>query len=693
MLSMVMPVILKLGSGIPQQQGNDINNTSKKRDYLECDFSEDEGVHDADAEAETEAEPEELTQKETPDSDSSDYEDEFNSITEDNKLNISTDPLLGGNKSISYSKPANGFFEFCIPDIKSLNILNLDTDKSKLEGTDLDIFNITFFDVSDNLSIGCIPLFMCTPKGVNWAAEMTGDKTLVDRATNILSGVNLATFDIILNTVRNKNWPAPVPKDLLLICATIFKRDLTSLTFISAEDVDTAVANEINPPPSGSKENFYADKVMIHCIICLALICVRDQSIAVEAELMNYDITDLFFHINSAYYYFYQFAVLGNSLLGVKASALLIMCFSLLYHTPALMVSSIAVRLAQDRGLHLKQTFEGLEPLEAERQRRLWWAIYSLEKIVTMRCGKPSVIAEDIISTPLPSFHPEIDEGGEDDFCVIRSNVELYMIWAKVHKLLYTHSHSRKPTKQKLLELGQLDNELLKWAETLPPTARPGSDRSYYGSPSPTNKVWSLALFLQFCHCSYYFIMLTIHRHIVYHPSWIYQISSDNDKPLKYTPNGANWPFNSINSDTKTLLNCMSHGQTPKAWLEECNNIKLVPNKVAKKNERLLQSYQISTDCAREIIKCLSTSGRSPVQFISMKVFILNAFITLFVKCLMQPSEPECTSDLELMTTTIQIFSDLGFYMEQFIPQQKDFKMLSILKDAISKYVEGKKMQ
>lgn len=69
-------------------------------------------------------------------------------------------------------------------------------------------------------------------------------------------------------------------------------------------------------------------------------------------------------------------------------------CFSEVLATPALefMLVSNAVRLAQSKGLHLKARKSWkLSEKEIAFRNTLWWTIYSIDKHLCFRSGRPSV--------------------------------------------------------------------------------------------------------------------------------------------------------------------------------------------------------------------------------------------------------------------------------------------------------------
>ncbi|KAF7941637.1 uncharacterized protein EAE97_006474 [Botrytis byssoidea] len=70
----------------------------------------------------------------------------------------------------------------------------------------------------------------------------------------------------------------------------------------------------------------------------------------------------------------------------------------------AYMLVSCATRLAQAKGLHRQPAQSWNLPLAKQQHRvRLFWTLYILEKHISYRSGRPSIIEDDDISCPFPS--------------------------------------------------------------------------------------------------------------------------------------------------------------------------------------------------------------------------------------------------------------------------------------------------
>ncbi|KAI9735695.1 MAG: hypothetical protein M1818_006303 [Claussenomyces sp. TS43310] len=66
-------------------------------------------------------------------------------------------------------------------------------------------------------------------------------------------------------------------------------------------------------------------------------------------------------------------------------------------------ITGMAIRDAVALGFHVRSSTHDLTYVQKEMRIRLWWSIYSVERALNEISGRPSAIADRIISTPLPA--------------------------------------------------------------------------------------------------------------------------------------------------------------------------------------------------------------------------------------------------------------------------------------------------
>ena len=568
---------------------------------------------------------------------------------------------------------------------------DLQTHKQRLLESNPDLINATLLKTSNTMFLGDNSLFLCGPVGLKWIAEKTGDSTIVPNVTRMMHHFYISGFEAFRSIAMQHNKPDPLPLTLLTLCGNVFKKTMTISTFMSNEELDRLIENEINVPEDLAQRNGLAEKAILHCITALALLLFQGIPETVMTFPFEIDISDVHRQVNSAYYYFFRFSLIGNSIMGVKAGALLLVVSMFnIFHNPTLSISAITVRLAQSHGIHMKQLTAKMPRVEAELLHRLWWTIYFLEKHFTMSFGLPSMIDDDAITTPLPVYNPEL-EGEIAGTCFTRTQAELLLIWSKISRITSTSTSSSMPmsTTEKLLTLLQLDNELDEWVERLPEKFRPKDNFSHEENLEINDLLedaWSSQFCILLSHSSFYFIKMTIYRFIAFHPGWVYRVSTDND-----TGNESDGlPTSDMRSK---FMESSQKDHAEQSWVEGYNGVKLVPRQIAKDNPKLMESFKITLECSRNLIRSATAIDFSPVHLFFIRMLLMNTYITLFIKCLMLPLDSETDSDLELLDKIVAIGRKFRIFTKDFLKSDGNPDLLEFLQSTIQKFVDRKKTE
>ncbi|KAF9057367.1 fungal-specific transcription factor domain-containing protein [Panaeolus papilionaceus] len=178
-----------------------------------------------------------------------------------------------------------------------------------------------------------------------------------------------------------------------------------------------------------------------------------------------------------------------------------------------------AVRTGQDLGLHRSPRRLLLTPVEKETRRKIWWGVYTLDRMLALALGRPLGINDSDCDVELPV---EVDDESLPEYFSgatmnqskpslmtgTISLIKLYEIGGRVLRQVYALDvcrdglePERKTDLQKIVE--SLDNELTKWCDDLPPV---------FKSQSQTNEQVSMGAVL----CSHYYsILTTLHRNLL----------------------------------------------------------------------------------------------------------------------------------------------------------------------------------
>jgi proline utilization trans-activator len=150
-------------------------------------------------------------------------------------------------------------------------------------------------------------------------------------------------------------------------------------------------------------------------------------------------------------------------------------------HDAAFLYIGMALRMAISLGLHQEVSASddpaaiGLDEESREHRRRVWWSIYSLDRILSVKSGNPITIHDEDIGVKLPSRLP-----GETEYCpavVLRHYTELSRILGKVTKCIYRRSPEPRPVGELMKSVQHINSDLSRWDRQLPAQLRFDPDK------------------------------------------------------------------------------------------------------------------------------------------------------------------------------------------------------------------------
>jgi hypothetical protein len=127
-----------------------------------------------------------------------------------------------------------------------------------------------------------------------------------------------------------------------------------------------------------------------------------------------------------------------------------------------------ALRMAITLGLHQEPTLAGIDGEANEHRRRVWWSVYSLDRIHSAKSGNPITIQDEDIGVELPSRL-----SSEPEFCpavVLRHYTKL----SQINGQIMTNIYRRKPKSGSSLmaAVRSIVLALSQWQQELPDTLR-----------------------------------------------------------------------------------------------------------------------------------------------------------------------------------------------------------------------------
>ncbi|KMP01798.1 hypothetical protein CIHG_05875 [Coccidioides immitis H538.4] len=280
---------------------------------------------------------------------------------------------------------------------------------------------------------------------------------------------------------------------------------------------------------------------------------------------------------------------------------------------PSFFLVAAAIRLSHSIGLHKRGSGFGLNPVELEQRKRVFWIAYMLDKDICLRSGRPPVQDDDDMNVELPSEDPP-DNIGNVPLSDGKSKVNLFRllclfatIESKVYKQLYSTKASRQSDGELLNTIGELDRELEEWKDSIPLDFRPEYEIKATHRP--------LILPIVVLHFAYYNCLTTIHRMSVHHGYWTSRLS--------------NYAIQGLNA--RPL------------------------------NPRVFSSAVLCVSAARASINLIKYIPQGDFACVWLILYFpISALVTLFANILQNPLDARARSDVKLMNLVVNFLSKLA---------------------------------
>ncbi|KAJ5574232.1 uncharacterized protein N7459_008659 [Penicillium hispanicum] len=279
---------------------------------------------------------------------------------------------------------------------------------------------------------------------------------------------------------------------------------------------------------------------------------------------------------------------------------------------PAFFLVAAAIRLSHSIGLHKRGSGFGLNPVEVEQRKRVFWIAYCLDKDICLRSGRPPVQDDDDMNVELPSEDPPDNVGnvpladGRGKFNLFRAFCEFAVIESRVYKRLYSAKASKQSDGELLNTIGELDKDLEDWKDSIPSDFRPEYEIQATHGP--------LLIHVVVLHFAYYNCLTTIHRMSVHHGYWTSRLS--------------NYAIQGLNA--RPL------------------------------NPRVFLSAVLCVTAARASINLIKYIPQGDFACVWLIIYYpVSALVTLFANILQNPNDARARSDVKLMNVVVNFLSTL----------------------------------
>ncbi|KAG0640446.1 fungal-specific transcription factor domain-containing protein [Tuber brumale] len=447
-----------------------------------------------------------------------------------------------------------------------------------------------------------------SPKGIQWVNEKTGDKSfqqMVMEATSSESKWGLWKPDIFrpLFEQRGTN-PLPSRELAAILVQDFFQNFNTMFPLFHRPTFEHLFEKQYSDDPPNHSGWYGAFNMLLAISFRLRITHATEPD---EEHSVS--------HVQKSWLYFQNAATVLTELLLKNTDLLSIQAIlgMALYlqgtanPQPSYFLIAAAVRISNSIGMHRRGNSFGLNQVEVEQRRRVFWITYLLDKDMALRSGRPPCINDDDISVELPDEDPA-DGVGNVPLRVGKGKVNLFrlmssfaVIQSKVYMQLYSAKAAKQSDGELLNTIGDLDKELEEWKETVPADYRPENEISMDNGP--------LVLHLVMLHFAYYNCLTTIHRMSIHHGYWTSRLSNYAIAGLSARP----------------------------------------------LNPRVFSSAALCVSAARASIHLIKYINKHDYPCIWLIMYYpVSALVTLFANVLQNPQDPRARSDLRLMNVVVE---------------------------------------
>ncbi|CAJ2506730.1 Uu.00g079160.m01.CDS01 [Anthostomella pinea] len=131
--------------------------------------------------------------------------------------------------------------------------------------------------------------------------------------------------------------------------------------------------------------------------------------------------------------------------------------------------AGLALRLSVTLGLHRNISYDpSIHAADIENRRRVWWTVYTFDRLCSSKLGHAAMIRDEDIDVPLPSCEGLLAEEADDfvDPTQLIANIKLSRITGSILTLIYGAETQR--TKDFVRNVHTILNNLKQWETELP---------------------------------------------------------------------------------------------------------------------------------------------------------------------------------------------------------------------------------
>lgn len=471
--------------------------------------------------------------------------------------------------------------------------------------TDLDdqLSMLLLHDEGSSTFIGSASsLSLFSPAGLQWISSRTNSSDLPDLIRRRIKACPPLHESIRLWHGLDYRGQVPLPpKNIADSFVAYFFDALNDIIPLYRRDVFEALYEQqyTSCPPKST--SWYAS---LNVVLALGCLLSHEDNMTAGAEHSMLAPTIAVDYLRNCWHVFTELSLSCRDLMTVQALLAMALTTEILLDKEATYIAlGAAARIATSLGLQQQLKDSRLSPPEISERYIVFWFLYSLDKSLSLRLGRPPVIDDRDIEIDIPE-EQQLAVTNPKNAVVLLSHIKLSRISCEIYSELFSARSRRYPALKRFRVISELDTKLQEWCQSLPEDIQPG--KPIVSTQQNIRAV--IAMHLEYFNC-----LATLHR------CWAFQ-----DQLTEYEE---------LHTDLAR---------------QGCGDV----------GDRVYTGHLICLDSARNIARLLITINQNRFHKRTMLVGLtlyhsLSAFIILFANVIQNPGDSYIPQDVQLLGVII----------------------------------------
>ncbi|KAF7593268.1 hypothetical protein BBP40_011725 [Aspergillus hancockii] len=454
----------------------------------------------------------------------------------------------------------------------------------------------TFIGSSSGLSL-------LSPAGLQWISNRTGSSALSDLIQRRVQSCPPLSEAVRLWRDQDSKIQTPLPPKSIAdhFVAYYFNIFNNIIPLFRRDKFEKLYEQQHSSRPPKSI-SWYAS---LNVILALGCLLSHEDDTTATTESSKMASNNAVDYLRNSWCVFTELSLHCRDIMTVQALLAMSLAMEVLLDKEATYIAlGAAARIATSLGLQQQLKNPRLSPQEISERYIVFWCLYSLDKSLSLRLGRPPAIDDRDIEIDIPD-EQQLAITNPRSAIVLLGQMRLSRIASETYSELYSARSRRYPALKRFRTISELDTKLEEWRQSLPGDIQPGRPIVC----SKENILVVITLHLEYFNC-----LTTLHR------SWAFQ-----DQMTEY---------------------------------EELRN-DLARNGCADIGDRVYSGHLICLDSARNTARLLIEMSQHGFQSKTMLIGLilyhsLSAFLILFANILQNPGDSYVPKDVQLLGIIVE---------------------------------------